>query len=98
MPTLVAYPCPRGPVVVSMPLVQRYSGWPGHLLSSWRNFLMSSIVTVGVPMRSYLPLTDVVFVKWRIEYRSIDAWPHDRTKRSRFGQMGSAGSNAIVLF
>ena len=49
MPTLVAKPWPSGPVVVSTPVVQRYSGWPGHLLSSWRNFLMSSSDTVGVP-------------------------------------------------
>src|ERR1700759_4682117 len=26
-------------------------------------------------------------------YRSIDAWPAERTKRSRFGQTGDAGSN-----
>ena len=31
MPTLVAIPWPSGPVVVSTPEVQRYSGWPGHL-------------------------------------------------------------------
>ena len=34
MPTLVATPWPNGPVVVSTPVVQRYSGCPGHLLSS----------------------------------------------------------------
>ena len=49
MPTLVANPGPEGPVVVSTPDVQRYSGCPGHLLSSWRNVLMSSSVTAGVP-------------------------------------------------
>ena len=31
MPTEVATPWPSGPVVVSTPLVHRYSGWPGHL-------------------------------------------------------------------
>src|SRR5215510_16010081 len=41
MPTLVATPWPRGPVAISMPEVQRYSGCPGHLLSSWRKHLMS---------------------------------------------------------
>ena len=45
MPTLVVTPWPSGPVVVSTPDVQRYSGWPGHLLSSWRKRLMSSSVT-----------------------------------------------------
>jgi hypothetical protein len=29
IPTLVATPCPSGPVVVSTPDVQRYSGWAG---------------------------------------------------------------------
>src|SRR5438445_536529 len=47
MPTLVATPCPSGPVVVSTPEVQWYSGCPGHLLSSWRKRRMSSTVTVG---------------------------------------------------
>ena len=42
MPTLVATPWPSGPVVVSTPDVQRYSGWPGQRLSSWRKVLMSS--------------------------------------------------------
>ena len=44
---------PSGPVVVSMPDVQRYSGWPGHLLSSCRKFLMSSSVTLTSPSVSY---------------------------------------------
>ena len=61
MPTLVATPCPSGPVVVSMPDVQRYSGWPGHLLSSWRKRLMSSRPTVGVPSRSYSGFTAFTF-------------------------------------
>ena len=34
IPTLVATPCPNGPVVVSTPDVRRYSGCPGHLLSN----------------------------------------------------------------
>ena len=42
IPTLVAMPVPSGPVVHSIPAVQRYSGWPGHLESSWRNFFRSS--------------------------------------------------------
>ena len=39
----------RGPVVVSTPDVQRYSGCPGHLLLSCRKFLMSSSVTLSFP-------------------------------------------------
>src|SRR2546423_10062461 len=42
IPTEVATPWPSGPVVVSTPDVQRYSGWPGHFESSWRNRSRSS--------------------------------------------------------
>ncbi len=49
MPTEVATPWPSGPVVVSTPEVQRYSGWPGALESSWRKLLMSSRLTEGSP-------------------------------------------------
>ena len=47
MPTELPQPWPSGPVVVSTPTVKPYSGWPGVRLSSWRNFLMSSIVTAA---------------------------------------------------
>ena len=57
MPTEVETPCPSGPVVVSTPEVQWYSGWPGHLLPCWRKFLMSSRVTDGLPTTSYLGFT-----------------------------------------
>src|SRR6478672_10426465 len=93
MPTLVATPCPSGPVVVSTPEVQRYSGWPGHLLSSCRKRLMSSSVTEGSPRRSYFRLTDLTPERNSKEYSSIDACPIESTKRSRLGQIGSAGSN-----
>jgi hypothetical protein len=53
MPTLVAMPWPRGPVVASTPEVHRYSGWPAAFESSWRNFLMSSRLTEGSPSISY---------------------------------------------
>ena len=49
MPTLVATPWPSGPVVVSTPEVQPYSGWPGQRLPAWRNVLMSSSVTASRP-------------------------------------------------
>ncbi len=67
MPTLVAMPCPSGPVVVSMPEVQRYSGWPGQRLSSWRKLLMSSSETDSWPGISYLALTALTPVRWSIE-------------------------------
>ena len=47
IPTEVAIPWPSGPVVVSTPEVQRYSGWPGARESSWRNSSMSSSETDG---------------------------------------------------
>jgi hypothetical protein len=64
IPTLVATPWPNGPVVVSTPEVQRYSGWPGHLLSSWRKRLMSSSDTDSSPSTSYLGFTALTPVKW----------------------------------
>jgi hypothetical protein len=51
-PTEVATPWPSGPVVASTPLVQRYSGCPGHREPSWRNVLRSSSVTVARPSTS----------------------------------------------
>ena len=89
MPTLLASPWPSGPVVVSTPVVQRYSGWPGHLLSSWRKCLMSSSGTDGSPSVSYFGLTALTPVRCSSEYSSIEAWPADSTKRSRLGQIGS---------
>src|SRR5690348_7728719 len=92
MPTLLATPWPSGPVVVSTPEVQRYSGWPGHLLSSWRKRLMSSRDTESSPSTSYLGLTDLTPVRCSMEYNNMEAWPIESTKRSRLGQMGSLGS------
>src|ERR1700685_1066057 len=93
IPTLVATPCPSGPVVVSMPDVQRYSGCPGHLLLSCRKFLTSSSDTLTVPRRSYSGSTAFTCAKCSVEYSSMDACPHDKTNRSRLGQIGSSGSN-----
>ena len=39
MPTDVAMPWPSGPVVVSMPLVWKFSGWPGVSDPSWPEIL-----------------------------------------------------------
>ena len=77
-PTAVEIPWPSGPVVVSIPGAWPYSGWPAHGEPSWRKFLMSSSET-PYPVRC------------RIEYRSIDAWPAESTKRSRAGQSGCSG-------
>ena len=54
---------------------------------------MSSSVTDGSPSVSYFGLTARTPVRCSIEYRSIEACPTDRTNRSRFGQIGCAGSN-----
>src|ERR1700674_5119282 len=92
IPTLVATPCPKGPVVVSIPEVQRYSGCPGHLLFSWRKLRMSSRLTETLPSRSYAGFTDFTRHRCSIEYNSIEACPADSTNRSRLGQIGSSGS------
>jgi len=42
MPTPWPKPWPNGPVVVSTPGVNPYSGWPGVLLPHWRKFVSSS--------------------------------------------------------
>ncbi len=52
IPIEVAIPWPSGPVVVSTPEVQRYSGCPGARESSWRKLLMSSRLTAGLPTTS----------------------------------------------
>ena len=67
IPTLVAMPVPSGPVVHSTPAVQRYSGWPGHLESSWRNFLRSSSGTASSPSVSYCGLTDLTPARCSME-------------------------------
>src|SRR5262249_54532501 len=37
-------------------------------------------------------------VRWRTDQSSIEAWPFDSTKRSRFGQIGSSGSKCMTRF
>ncbi len=64
MPTELETPWPSGPVVVSTPLVQRYSGWPGVELSSWRNFLMSSSETATPFSTVYAEVTRRTPVRW----------------------------------
>src|SRR6267378_5634922 len=98
MPTEVATPCPSGPVVVSTPETQWYSGWPGALLSSWRKWRISSRVTAGWPSLSYSAFTACVLVRWSTDHSSIEAWPFESTNRSRLGQIGSFGSNRITRF
>ena len=51
MPTAVARPWPRGPVVVSTPGVWPYSGWPGVLDPSCRKLRIWSMVTAFTPVR-----------------------------------------------
>jgi hypothetical protein len=98
IPTLVAVPWPKGPVVVSTPEVHRYSGCPGQRLSSCLKRLMSSSVTAIWPKRSYCLLTALTPLRCSTAYRSMEAWPIDSTKRSRFGQIGSSGSNRSTRF
>ncbi len=92
MPTLFAAPCPSGPVVVSTPVVKCDSGCPGVLLSSCRKRLISSIETAGLSRILSFSSASFTPTRCRMEYNSIDAWPAERTKRSRFGHSGFAGS------
>ncbi len=59
---------------------------------------MSSSVTAGSPSRSYCAFTARVPVKYNTDHSSIEAWPFDKTKRSRFGQIGSCGSKRMTSF
>jgi hypothetical protein len=59
---------------------------------------MSSSVTASWPIRSYSAFTARVPDRWSDDQSSIDAWPFDSTKRSRFGQIGSTGSKRITRF
>ena len=43
IPTALAKPCPKGPVVVSTPGVTFTSGWPGVFEPSFLNSFISSI-------------------------------------------------------
>src|SRR5215469_9413460 len=98
IPTLVATPVPRGPLVVSTPETQWYSGCPGALLSNWRKRRMSSSLTEGWPSRSYSALTACVCVRCSADQRSMDACPFESTNRSRLGHRGSDGSKYITRF
>jgi hypothetical protein len=78
MPTLVATPWPSGPVVVSTPEVQRYSGWPGHLLSSWRKRLMSSSVTDSSQLLVLFDRLDAGQMQHRVEqHRGVADGQHE---------------------
>src|SRR5271166_3477450 len=79
MPTLVAIPWPSGPVVVSTPDVQRYSGWPRQRLPSWRNVLMSSRETEGLPTISYSGSTALTPVRCSIveQHRCVPGGKHE---------------------
>ena len=43
IPTAFPIPCPKGPVVVSIPVSKSYSGWPGVLDLNCLKSLISSI-------------------------------------------------------
>src|SRR5260370_21708095 len=93
IPTLVATPCPSGPVVVSTPEVQRYSGCPAQRLPNCRKDLRSSRVTEGLPTISYSGSTALTLARCRIVYSKLDACPAERHKRSHCIQIGSSGPN-----
>ena len=89
MPTLVARPCAERPgrgLDAAGPAVL---GMAGAAAASWRKFLIASSGTDGSPRASYSLLTALTPVRCSNEYSSIEAWPAESTKRSRFGQIGS---------
>ena len=60
---------------------------------SWRKRFRSSSETAGSPRISYSGSTDRTPVRCRSDHSNADACPAESTKRSRFGQIGSDGSN-----
>ncbi len=54
MPTAEAKPWPKGPVVISTPLVCRNSGWPGVLLFHVRSDSMSDSSRPKPPRYSWM--------------------------------------------
>src|SRR6266436_3648407 len=78
-------------------LSQRYSGCPAQRLPNCRKDLRSSSVTEGRPRISYSGSTAFTLARCRIVYNKVDACPAESTKRSRFIQMGSSGSNLRSL-
>ena len=81
IPTAIPSPCPKGPVAASTPGVV-ISGCPGVLLPRVRNCFRSEI-DKSKP------------AKCKVAYNMADAWPPDKTKRSRLNQCGSATSNCM---
>src|SRR6516225_7813480 len=92
MPTLLPAAWPRGPVVVSTPVVRCDSGWPGVRLSIWRKRLICSIETESSFWTSPLAFTAFTPARCSVEYNSMEACPAESTKRSRLGHRGSDGS------
>src|SRR5262249_42596786 len=76
------------------PAVLRVSGAPATELPE---DLRSSSVTEGRPRTSYSGSTALTLAKCRIVYSKVDACPAESTKRSRFIQIGSSGSNLRSL-
>ena len=93
-------PCPSGPVVVSTPEVQRYSGWPGGAASrAGGSDSMSSRLTAGSPSDLVVGVDRLHLgeVEQRVEQHRGVARPRARSGRgwARSGRRGrSAGSAA----
>src|ERR1035437_1496039 len=78
MPTPMANPCPKGPVVASIPAVTPYSGCPGVLEPHCLNAFKSSIVSPEPDKKSS-------------EYKSAQPWPADNMNLSRLYHLGLCG-------
>src|SRR5260221_4942154 len=58
-----------------------------------QQFFRSSSGTASSPMVSYFRFTAFTPAKCSREYNNVEAWPAERMNLSRFGQIGSSGSN-----
>lgn len=87
-------PWPKGPVVTSMPCVWVRSGWPGVLFNISLVCLFTKGCTYMLPtLRNALrsSMDTLKPIKCKRIYCKTQAWPFERTKRSRFGQCGFFG-------
>ena len=98
MPTLLPMPWPKGPVVVSTPLVLpilRMARAAAVQLAEAADIVQRD----GRLARSARPCASSCLTPARcsIAYSSIEAWPQESTKRSRLGQCGIAPDRTATL-
>ena len=79
-------------------MVQRYSGWPGQWLSSWRNFLMSSSETDGVAEALVLGVDGLHVRSGAASNRAASRHGRPRARSGRdWARSGRAGSKRRIV-